>query len=286
MARRRLSHERRVLLLALGGRAARASLVALALLWARPYSPRDALDARRCWSSACALGVRRRRRAERRGAAAADPVATCWPRCARRTSRSARAAARPDDALGDAPARGERAGRHAARAAPGRAGGDARSCARCMEEIDVAVFAFDAERSAAPASTARASGCSGRPRSALLGRGAARARPGRRRSRGGAPRGARRSRFPAAPGRCEVRRGTFRQGGLPARAAGADRREPRAARGGAPGLAAPHPRARPRAQQLAGARSSRIAGEPGRACVAREPRPADWEDGPAARPGA
>ena len=58
-------------------------------------------------------------------------------------------APRPDDALGEVMQRGQRAGRHAARAAPGRAGSD-HAAAHGDGEIDVAVFAFDEHAAAAP----------------------------------------------------------------------------------------------------------------------------------------
>ncbi len=85
---------------------------------------------------------------------------------------------------------------------------------KVMEEIDVAVFAFDGDAPPAAASTAPASGCwaprrarcSGRTPSELGPRGA----PGGRRA---ARRGRHRSRAARAAGRCAAAR--FRQGGLP-----------------------------------------------------------------------
>ena len=84
----------------------------------------------------------------------------------------------------------------------------------------------------------------------LLGRDRRRARPGAL-PRARARPHHRQPTFPGGSGRWEVRSRLFRQGGIAARTAGADRREPVAARRGAPGVAAPDSRHRPRDQQLA-----------------------------------
>ena len=98
------------------------------LLAGRRLRAAHAVDARRLRRASPGwLLASRSRRA--RWSRPLQTLRTCWPRCARRTSRSAPAPRRRRRA-GPGHARGERARRHAARAAAGRAGGDARSCAR------------------------------------------------------------------------------------------------------------------------------------------------------------
>ena len=120
---------------------------------------------------------------------------------------------------------------------------------KVMEEIDVAVFAFDGERRLQLVNRA-GERLLGQPEPTP-------ARPDRRRARARriasprAPRAFSTRRSPAGPGDGRSARCTFRQGGVAAPAARARRREPAAARGGAPGVAAADPRALPRDQQLA-----------------------------------
>ena len=145
-----------------------------------------------------------------------------------------------------------------------------------MAEIDVAVFAFDDGRRAAAgeprrraaARPAAPSGCSGATRPTL---GLARAA----RRRDAAHARARASRRRAGAGRCAAARSA--RTGVPHRAAGAHRPEPRAARGGAPGLAAAGARARPRDQQLA--RADPVdRRQPARRCSTATPRPTTASD--------
>ena len=201
------------------------------------------------------LTLHRRRRVAHRGGpgararapAAADASPTCSPRCARATTRSARRGASPDDALGLAllevntlseTLRSQRL--HALEATA--------LLRRVIEEIDVAVFAFDGgaaapagepRRRAAPRPARRAPARAGADALGLArlldGETPAHPRGGvsrRRRAVGGA-------------------RQYFSPGRAAAPAARAVRSEPRASRRGALGVAADRAGARPRDQQLA-----------------------------------
>ena len=147
---------------------------------------------------------------------------------------------------------------------------------KVMEEIDVAVFAFDGEHKLRLANRA-GERLLGRPVGAAPRAERRRAGPGASAFRWTTPRvleltlpGRRRAASRSAAAR-------FRAGRAAAAPAGALRREPRAARGGAAGLAAPDPRARPRAEQLAGPHQvdRRRAW---RSCSRSRQRPPDWED--------
>ena len=202
----RLSHARRVILLALGAGCPR-SLPPLALSFAVPLSPRLQWTLAR-GHRACSRGLRSPPLRE----AVVRPLQTLSNLLAAlreedfsfraRTAAAGRAGPRLREvnALAET-LREQRLGALEATAL----------LRKVMEEIDVAVFAFDAERSCA-SSTARASACSGGPRS-----GCSATAPTSwawRRASPRARRGSWTSRCPGA-GRFEVRRGTFRQGGRP-----------------------------------------------------------------------
>ena len=254
-----------------------ALAAALVLLWTGDYSRASVqLDARRVAASAVVARRRARGAARARRRGRCRPLATCSPRCAKTTSRSARAAPRPDDALGARHARGQRARRDAARAAPRRAGGDGAAAHGDGARSTSPIFAFDADAAPACSSTAPASGCSAATAEQLLGRAADELGLQRLRS-ATAPRVVGPDASRAASGRWEVRRTTFRQGGAPHDLLVLVRPQPAAARGGAPGLAAADSRARPRAEQLARRRSSRSPAA-SRRCSQRDPPPDDWRD--------
>ena len=165
------------------------------------------------------------------------------------------------DALGLAMTRSTRSATRCARSGSARSRRP-RSCARVMEEIDVAVFAFDDDATLRLVNRA-GERLLGQPVERLLGRDAAAL--GLERAICATTRRARSSAFPGRhAARWEVAATRVPPGRPAAPAARADRRQPRAARGGAPGLAAPGARARPRDQQLA--RADQV--DRARACAA------------------
>ena len=158
-------------------------------------------------------------------------LATCSRRCARGTTRSAARGAdrrRPAgrgglevNALGDT-----------LRASGWGRWRPARCSAQVMEEIDVAIFAFDGAGLAAAGQPRRASGCCGAAARAARS-GATPERWGWRELPGGPGATAARRGLRGEAGPYELRRGTFRAGRAAAPAGGAGRPAAGAARGGA-----------------------------------------------------
>jgi two-component system, NtrC family, nitrogen regulation sensor histidine kinase NtrY len=204
---RRLSHERRVLLLALGA-AAPAVTVALALLWTGPHS------ARLRWTlSALVVGMAVAFAASAR-AAVVRPLQTLSNLLAalREEDFSFRARVpRGPDAMGDAlrevnalveTLRTQRLGALEATAL----------LRKVMEEIDVAVFAFDEAQRLRLLNRA-GERLLGRAVESLIGRTAEELGLGP--AMGGTALPVLELALPGGPGRFEAHRGTFRQGGVP-----------------------------------------------------------------------
>ena len=196
---------------------------------------------------------------------------TCSPRCARGTTRSAPAVPAPTTARPRA-ARDQHAERHAPRRS-GRGALEATALLRrVMEEIDVAIFAFDGEQRLRLVNRG-GERLLGQPAERLLGLGAdalglAACLDGE------TPRTieARISRRHRAVG---AARQYLPAGRAAAPAAGALRPEPRAPRGGALGVAADRAGAGPRDQQLA--RADQVDRRQPPEPAERPARPPDWE---------
>jgi nitrogen fixation/metabolism regulation signal transduction histidine kinase len=204
---RRLSHERRVLLLA-GGAAAPAVAVALVLLWTHPYTDRTR------WTLAalvigCAVAFAASARA-----AVVRPLQTLSNLLAalREEDFSFRARVpRGPDAMGDAlrevnalveTLRTQRLGALEATAL----------LRKVMEEIDVAVFAFDEQQRLRLLNRA-GERLLGRPAESMLERTAAELGLGQALDAAVLP--VLELKLPGGSGRFEAHRGTFRQGGVP-----------------------------------------------------------------------
>ena len=169
-------------------------------------------------------------------------------------------------------ARSQRLAGNPERAAARRAGGDA-LLRRVMEEIDVAVFAFD------PASALRLANHAGE---LFLGRPDRAAHRSHRHPawpgatlEGETPRILEMAVPGAGTGKWEVRRRPFRQGGMPLEMVVLTD-QPGAPRRGAPGLAAAGAGPRPRNQQLPGAHQIACRHDE-QLCSTARPAP-DWED--------
>ena len=210
-ARRISARHRGVLLLAAARPALPAVVVALAPAVDRRLHPEGPVDARHVRSSAA--GGASRLALRQRVVCPLQTLSNLLAACARATSRCARAAPTPDDALGEVmlevnalaeTLREQRLGALEATAL----------LRKVMEEIDVAVFTFDGGAAPPPGEPRR------RAAARAAGRAAARDAPPAELGLAELPRRRRRRAswtmaFPGGVGRWEVRRGDFRQGGLP-----------------------------------------------------------------------
>ena len=269
---RRLAHESRVALMALGA-GLPAALTAMLLIWSTPHPMRVRLYRHRGGGTHMGRILARHPRA--RGAAAADALEHDG-RAPRRRLLDPSARRRHRESAGARVPRGQRARRPPA----ARSGSDAKEATallrRVMEEIEVAIFAFDEHAQAAARQSPR--------RGAARAAGRARAR---RAGRGARPRFGPRGRHSSTPGAALSRRdrpvgaapGWVPLGRPASRAGSAVRPDARAARGGAHRLAASGAGAEPRDQQLA--RADPV--DRGELCRAACRRPAPPAQKPTAR---
>ena len=153
-----------------------AVALALILLWTGDFRAQTQWTLSR-WS--LAPGARSRWRCASVSRALCRRSRTCWRRCARATSRSVPAAARPDDALGEAMREVNALSADAARAEIGRARGHGAAAQTVMSEIDVAIFTFDSGEQRLRLVNRAGERLLGRPAERLLGRHAGETRSGR-----------------------------------------------------------------------------------------------------------